>query len=75
MFVYDSTPSIIVKDDVLPEDYCQYVIDLANDRGTLYQTINVNGEELADDRRTSSGIGVDVGEDDVIDEIFNEVSL
>jgi len=74
MFVYDSIPSIIVKDGVLAEDYCQYVIDLAKDRGTLYQTINVDGKELTDERRTSSGIGVDVGEDDVIDEIFNEVS-
>jgi len=74
LFLYDSIPSIIVRDDVLPEDYCQYVIDLAKDRGTAYQFINVHGEELADDRRTSSGIGVDVGEDDVIDEIFTEVS-
>ncbi len=74
MFVYDSIPSIIVKDDVLPVDYCQYVIDLAKDRGVQQHLINVHGKELADERRTSSGIGVDVGEDDVLDEIFTEVS-
>ena len=74
MFVYDSIPSIIVKDSVLPVDYCQYVIDLAKDRGTVYQSINSNGKELADDKRTSSGIGIDVGEDDAMDEIFEEVS-
>ena len=56
MFVYDSIPSIIVKDNVLPVDYCQYVIDLAKDRGTAYQFVNVDGKELADDKRTSSGI-------------------
>ena len=75
MLAYNSTPTIIVQDNVLADDLCQYIIHLGQDKGPKISMINADGQEVRDEIRTSSSVGIDLGENDVIDKIYEMMSM
>lgn len=74
MLVYNNTPTIVVQDSVLADDLCQYIISLAKGVGLVPNLIASNGKDIRDELRTSSGIGVDFGENEVIDEVYKSMA-
>jgi len=74
LLVYDSTPTIVVQDSVLADDLCQYIITFTKKARLKPNLIASNGKDIRDELRTSSGIGVDFGENEVIDSIYKSMS-
>ena len=74
MLVYSNTPTIVVQDSVLADDLCQYIISLAKGIGLVPNLIASNGKDIRDELRTSSGIGVDFGENEVIDDVYKSMA-
>ena len=72
--MYNNTPTIVVQDSVLADDLCQYIISLAKGVGLVPNLIASNGKDIRDKLRTSSGIGVDFGENEVIDDVYKSMA-
>lgn len=82
MFLYNSTPTVFVEDNVASAEECEHIIKLAENRGleknSLIMTTHLseNGElqgEYGKDRG-SSGVWVFPKEDDTLDQIVERVS-
>tara|TARA_Y100000588_G_C14277448_1_gene935069 strand:- start:4930 stop:5670 length:741 start_codon:yes stop_codon:yes gene_type:complete len=74
MFLYNSIPSIVVHDNVLNEEECNYVIDFAQARGLEENKINVGEEMVSDPMRTSKGTFAKHDEDRILNILFERIA-
>jgi prolyl 4-hydroxylase len=74
MFIYNSIPTVVVQDNVASPQECEYLINLAKTIGLQKNKVNQNGTQILDEKRTSEGVFIPYGSDQILDEIVERLS-
>ena len=74
MFIYNSIPTVVVKDNVVTPEECDYIIKFAEKRGLQENRINVGDEMVKDPSRTSKGTFAKHDEDKVITDVLQRLA-
>jgi prolyl 4-hydroxylase len=74
MFIYNSIPTVVVKDNVVTPEECDYIIKFAEKRGLQENRINVGDEMVKDLSRTSKGTFAKHDEDKVITDVLQRLA-
>ena len=74
MFLYNSIPTVVVQDNVASPQECQYLINLAEKIGLQKNKVNQNGTQILDEKRTSEGVFIPYGSDQILDQIVERLS-
>jgi prolyl 4-hydroxylase len=74
MFIYNSIPTVVVQDNVSTPQECEYLINLAKTIGLQKNKVNQNGTQILDEKRTSEGVFIPYGSDQILDEIVERLS-
>jgi len=74
MFIYNSIPTVVVQDNVSTPQECGYLINLAKTIGLQKNKVNQNGTQILDEKRTSEGVFIPYGSDQILDGIVKRLS-
>ena len=74
MIKYNNTPTIVVEDNVLSPDLCKHLIGLAEKNGLKPNLINRDGKYIQDPVRSSEGVFLDYGDNNVLDGVIEALS-